>query len=176
MIVWIDGTLGVGKTRTAEVLIKKLPLQDTTHLDSDRSYQDGGWKYFGGGAFPQNNERFLADFKSQIEKSSKEKEFLIVTMAITMDECRDYLFRQLQSNASELIHVILFANEKTILSRIENDEPTRDKDYAKRNLKKNAEYLSKCFSEAIWLDTNDKDINEVADSILDIIKTQQYPA
>ena len=173
MIVWIDGTFGVGKTSVAEALKEKLPLQDVIHLDADRSYQAGNRKYFGGGFFAQNNERFLSDFKSQIEESVKENEIVIVTMALTMDECRDYLFRQLQSTTSKLIHVILFADEQTVLSRIENDVPTRDKDYAKRNMKKNTEYLSKNFSEAIRLDTDGKSINEVADAILEIVKAHQ---
>lgn len=173
MIIWIDGVLGVGKTSAAEALLEKLPLQDTIHLDSDRSYQNGGWKYSGGGSFPQNNESFLSDFKFQIEECAKENEIVIVTMAITMDECRDYLFRQLQSTTSKLIHIILFASKQTVLFRIENDVPTRDKDYAKRNMKKNAEYLGKNFSEAIRLNTDGKSIDEVADAILKIIKAHQ---
>jgi len=173
MIVWIDGTFGVGKTSVAEALKEKFPLQDVIHLDADRSYQAGNRKYFGGGFFAQNNERFLSDFKSQIEESEKENKIVIVTMALTMDECRDYLFRQLQSTTSKLIHVILFASKQTVLFRIENDVPTRDKDYAKRNMKKNTEYLSKNFSEAIRLDTDGKSINEVADAILEIVKAHQ---
>lgn len=173
MIVWIDGTFGVGKTSVAEALKEKFPLQDVIHLDADRIYQDGGWKYFGGGFFAQNNERFLSDFKSLIEESAKENRIMIVTMALTTDECRDNLFRQLQSTTSKLIHVILLASEQTVLFRIENDVPTRDKDYAKRNMKKNTEYLGKNYSEAIRLGTDGKSINEVADTILQMIKTYQ---
>lgn len=174
MVIWIDGTFGVGKTSVAETLKERFSFNNgVIHLDADRFYQENIRSYFfgGGGFFPQNNIQFLSDFKQQIiTEDAKPNAIVIVTMALTMDECRDSLFLQLSSRVSKLIHIILLAEEQTIRYRIENDTSKRDKHFANSYLQRNIAYLSSNYPDAKQIDTEGRSIGEVAEIIAEIIE------
>lgn len=167
MIIWIDGTYGVGKTSVAEALLHVLNSSNAVHLDADEYYLSGikNLRYIGGGILPQNNERFIADFKAVItKKASNPEAIVVVTMALTMAECRDNLLIPLQLDHRNLVHIILKASEETIISRIDGDS-RRDKDWAKSFLRRNIKFLSDNYSQAIWIDTDTMTPESIAEKI-----------
>ena len=86
MIVWIDGTHGVGKSSVTKELKKRLDNRQFGHLDSDT------YLYMlrnGGGTMLQNNIFFLTKFKKTIEQMIIAGcNLLIVEMAWTQNECK----------------------------------------------------------------------------------------
>lgn len=172
MIVWIDGTLGVGKSSVAEELLQSSALLNTVLMDSDEYYLPGlsSGRYFGGGITPQNNIRFLPDFKGLIEaEASKPNAIVVVTMALTMDECRDNLFLPLSSLFPDSIHIILTADKDTIYSRIRTDGQ-RDQSFATQPLNRNFEYLRTNYPQANWIITDGLTASETADLVIALIK------
>lgn len=172
MIVWIDGTFGVGKSTVAEELARLLSLSNIVILDSDEYYLSGlkNFQYMGGGTSPQNNMNFLSDFKIVIEtEASKPDTTVIVVMALSMDECREHLFLPLAMKYHDLIHVILTADKNTILSRIHTD-CQRDQSWATQHLDRNLVYLKKNYPQAERIDTDKLTPTEVANSIIRLIR------
>lgn len=172
MIVWIDGTFGVGKSSVAEELHQSSALPGTVLMDSDEYYLPGlsSGRYFGGGMMPQNNIRFLSDFKGLIEaEASKPDATVIVTMALTMDECRDNLLLPLSSLFSDSIHIILTASKDTICSRICADGQ-RDQSFATQHLNRSVEYLRTNYPQANWIITDGLTVSEIADLVIAHIK------
>lgn len=172
MIIWIDGVFGVGKSSVANVLVQIIGEAISCHLDSDEIYITGmkaDHRYFPGGFFPQNNLRFLADYKKAIEDAASEQyRVIIATMAITMDECRDYLFLPVSSEY-QVQHVVLNAEQQVIKKRIENDNG-RDKQFALSRLTSGQTYLENNFPDAVWIDTTNLSTSDVADQIMDLIR------
>lgn len=172
MIVWIDGTFGVGKSTVAEELARLLFLSNIVILDSDEYYLSGlkNFQYMGGGTSPQNNMNFLSDFKIVIEtEASKPDTTVIVVMALSMDECREHLFLPLAMKYHDLIHVILTADKNTILSRIYTDDQ-REQSFATQHLDRNLDYLKENYSQADWIDTDGLNAAGVAHSIIALIR------
>ena len=85
-------------------------------------------------------------------------------MALTLDECREYLFQPLNSEFN-VIHVILTADPVVIKARIENDEG-RDIQFAYSRLLSGLSFLQKHFQDVIWIDTTSTPITEVVDQII----------
>lgn len=171
MIVWIDGTFGVGKSSVAENLQVLLNKPDVVVLDSDPFYLSGLkiLRYFGGGILPQNNARFLSDFKAAIEKEiTNNISIIIVVMALTMDECRDTLLFPLQNQYSDLLHIVLTASRETIVSRIEGDSG-RDYSFAQTPLSRNMAYLQLNYPHAEWINAESITPKEAALKIIELI-------
>lgn len=163
MIIWLDGTFGVGKTTVAEKIIEKLPNGTGKILDADLLWSSKLW--WSGGTLPQCDNEFLSYFEQEIRASlSSQERIVIVVMALTQDECRTNLLGHFQAE-TENIHIILEASEKTIASRIEQDD-----DETKMSrlmwLKSNLHYLAHNYKEAIRVDTENKSIDEVATEIV----------
>ena len=171
MIVWIDGPYGIGKSATAEAVTKLLPISCTECLDSDEYYDEYYQKMdpmlkLGGGAFPQNNQNFIQYFRNIIEEKATDKDkVIVVEMALTMRECKEGLFDYLISRGEEILHIILLAEEETLLSRIENDSKERDKAYAMRTAKRNIDFLDKEYNDAVKIKTDGTNISDIAQKI-----------
>lgn len=171
MIVWIDGTYGVGKSAVAKELSQSSDLQNIVLMDSDEYYFPGlnSGRYFGGGTSPQNNKRFLSDFKGLIEtEASKPDTTVIVVMTLSMDECREHLLLPLAMKFHDFLHVILTADKNTILSRIHADHK-RDQSWAAQHLDRTLVYLKENYPQAEWINTNSLTPTEVANSIISLI-------
>ena len=70
MIIWLNGTYGVGKTTVARK-IEELLDTETEILESDYYYQEmvkENMLLAFGGTLPQNNKNFLMRFKKVIEE------------------------------------------------------------------------------------------------------------
>ena len=97
MIIWIDGTYGVGKTSVTLVLEKILKKRNIEVLLSDSFFLK--WlhkKFCGGGTLPQNNVQFIEYFRDIIE-GKIEKE-IIIDMSLTQHECKEMLYDYFNDN------------------------------------------------------------------------------
>ena len=173
MIVWIDGTYCSGKSSIAEVIVEKGFFDKAVYLDSDRAYLDmihtDSHLAFGG-TTPQNNQNFIHRFRAAIEDAATDPSgTVIVSMALTQPECKKGLLDYLIEKGYRILHIVLTASTETILERIENDE-ARDKDFARRHLPRNVRFLEQNYSDAIWVSTEDSDIETSAEEVVGIIR------
>ena len=172
VIVWIDGTYGIGKSTIASEIIARNELTDTVLKDSDQSWRDmisqNPWKICG--KYPQQrHEHFIHWFREEIEVAAHQHETVIVSMALTAEECKTGLYEYLRKRGNHILHIILTASTETILERIENDE-SRDKDFARRHLSSNVRFLEQNYSDAIWVNTEDGDIEASVEEVVGIIR------
>lgn len=168
MVIWIDGTYGVGKSTIALKIKENLKnlSKEFIILESDEFYlnmiKENQFLAFGG-SLPQNNNNFISRFRKEImEKKDKN---LIVVMALTQNECKEDLFDCLINSGINIIHFILTAEKETIKSRINADE-SRDKNFSLEFLEFNQNFLIDNFKDAKYINTENKDVNEVAKEIL----------
>ena len=173
MIVWIDGTYCSGKSSIAESIAEKRFFDKTVYLDSDKDYramiQTNPYLAFGG-TTPQNNQHFIERFRAAIEDAETDSTgIVIVSMALTQPECKKGLLDYLIEKGYRILHIVLTASTETILERIENDE-ARDKDFARRHLSRNVRFLEQNYSDAIWVSTEDSDIETSAEEVVGIIR------
>lgn len=168
MIIWIDGTYGVGKTKVAERLYEKLKDNKLELVNSDFYYIDIIPKIaiYGGGTTPQDNELFLSKFKKIIEQKLKEeKKTVIIDMAITKEKCKKILFDDFKDKYNNIFHFILNASNDNLRKRINNDKK-RDKSFAQEHMKENICFLRNNFEDDIWIDTDNKSVDEVVEEII----------
>lgn len=103
-----------------------------------------------GGTLPQNNMRFIKEFKRVIEEKSEDTSKLwIIDMALTQVECKENLFDFLQMAGKNIVHFILTADELIIQERIKKDE-NRMKGLALDWLEDNISFLKNNYPDAIW--------------------------
>lgn len=168
MIIWIDGTYGIGKTQVALKVYEKLRDNKIELLNSDQYYREiiKEIAIFGGGTMPQNNKMFLKRFRKIIEeKISDSSKIIIIDMAITEMECKEILFNYINDKYNNIMHFILNATFDNIQNRIKLDF-NRDREDALYYLDRNVKFLENNFKNAIWIDTNNKTAAEVADIII----------
>lgn len=183
MIIWIDGPYGVGKTTIITELQKQFTDNDAEFLLSDYFYRQSlkqlieeskaskSFPHFGG-TMPQNNMRFLQDFRNLIEEKEKNtKKKLIIDMALTMKECKENLFDSLKNEGINIIHIILSAEEETIKSRIINDETREQKTAFLDNLAKNISFLDENFTDAIKVSTDNRTVSNITNEVIRIIQS-----
>ena len=177
MIIWIDGTYGVGKTAVAMKIKESFSDDNIELLESDyysnellkrvveEAKANNSFPHIGG-TLPQNNKRFLREFRELIEeKSNNTDKNLIVDMALTMKECKEDLFDYLKSNGKSIVHIILTADEDTIKSRIKKDG-NRMKETALEWLTQNITFLDKNFPDAIRIKTDKRDIDDIVTEVI----------
>lgn len=181
MIIWIDGTLGIGKTTVALKIKERVPDNEVEYLDSDF--------YFGEmlrvmvanaeknhcfpaicGLSPQTNKDFSAYFRKIIEEKAKGTKNLIISMALIEMQCKEEIFDYLANRHKNILHIILTASKDTIRNRIEFDDNKRDKKTALETLEENISFLDRNFPDTLRVDTDNKSICDVADEIIKIVK------
>ena len=167
MIIWLDGTYGIGKTAVAEQLKRVLQNKNIKSLNSDYLYMEFIKRnpLSGGGAVPQNNINFLRKFRNEIQEQLVSSSILIIDMALTQSESKELLFDYLKNEGIEIKHLILTASINTIKKRIENSEK-RDKGLAYSYLEQNIHFLNNNYDDAIKIDTENKNSNEIAKEII----------
>jgi len=183
MIIWIDGPYGVGKTTIIAELQKQFTDNDAEFLLSDYFYRQSlkqlieeskaskSFPHFGG-TMPQNNMRFLQDFRNLIEyKEKNTKKKLIIDMALTMKECKENLFDSLKNEGINIIHIIFSAEEETIKSRIINDETREQKTAFLDNLAKNIIFLNENFTDAIKVSADNRTVSNITNEVIGIIQS-----
>ena len=174
MIIWIDGTYGVGKTTVASKIKEMLSKNNVYLLESDSSYQemkDSNAYLALGGAFPQNNLNFINKFKNEIDELlTDSKRIIIVDMSLTQKECKEGLFDHL--TADNILHFILTASKEFIKLRILNDNKREEKVFALEHLDENLLFLENNFKDAIWIDVENKNSEDIAKIIIKYINMQ----
>lgn len=180
LIIWIDGTYGVGKTAVAMKMKESFPDNNVELLEADyycnetlkRLVEEAQAKNcmpYIGGTLPQNNMYFIKEFKELIEEKSQNDDInLIVDMALTMTECKEGLYDCLKRDGKNIVHIILTADADIIKSRIKNDE-NRMKETAMEWLTWNIAFLDKNFSDAIWIRTDDRDVDDIVTEAMRVI-------
>lgn len=171
MIIWIDGTFGVGKTSVIKNICEKLNDKEVIVINSDCYFRKLGNKIaiIGGGTLPQNNEYFLKEFKEKIETiMADSSKIVFIDMALTEKECKEKLFDYFNNKYNNVLHFILTIDFDTFIKRIDSDTE-RDKDTAVDFFKYNVNFLRENYKDAIFIDTNKKSIGEVANTIIKYI-------
>lgn len=173
MIIWIDGTYGVGKTSVVMEIQKKIKEERFEVLESDCFFLDmlRNNPLIGGGTIPQNNIKFIEYFRNKIEEKMKNShKDLIIVMSLTQIECKELLFDYFIKKDASMKHFILTANTETIKLRIKsNKDKDRDIELANNYLESNMTFLSNNYKDAIIINTENKNIAKVAEEIIELI-------
>ena len=184
MIIWINGTYCVGKTDISGRLKERLSAADVELLEldnysntimgkilknpkeSDNSYSD----IEGASLF---DIQYCEEFRKIIEE--KAHRMLIVDTAITDKACKNIVFDYLSEKYDDLLHIILMADEETIKVRIQNDDKRKhdDKVFALANLRNNLSFMEENFKDAIWIKTDDRDVESIVDEIIELIMSRK---
>lgn len=182
MIIWINGTYCVGKTDVSGRLKERLSVDDAELLELDNYSNSIMDKIFKKPKESIDNSysdidgaslfdiQFYEEFRKMIEE--KEHKMLIIDTAITDKACKNIVLDYLSKKYNDLLHVILVADEDTIKSRIQNDDKRKQdsKLLALANLKSNLSFMEKNFKDAVWIKTDDRDIESIVDEIIKLVK------
>lgn len=165
MIIWINGTHGVGKTSVA-IALKRLLGNKSFILDADAAFPTFAREKIlkvGGGVFPQTNVNFMKEFKTDIIEYSKRNEIIIVPMTACTNESKDILIDYFRNK--NFIHIILEAEDEKIKERIMNDL-SRDKELSINEMKANEDFLKNNYPQNEFVDTSYLSIDEIANKII----------
>lgn len=181
MIIWIDGVLGVGKTTIAEIVKEKFLDSEVEILDSDVYFQKAlnkRWEDIAQnhrflemkGTSPQNDDDFISFFRELIEKKDENKnKKIMVTMALTEMKCKEGIWDYLVNIKKNILHIILYADKEVIKLRIQSDKNRKDKETALYYLNDSMLFLEKSFNDALWINTNNKNEQDIANEIVQVI-------
>lgn len=182
MIIWINGTYCVGKTDVSGRLKERLSSDDVELLELDNYSDSIMGKILKKPKESNNNSysdidgaslfdiQFYEEFRKIIEE--KQHKMLIIDTAITDKACKNIVFDYLSKKYDDLLHIILVADEDTIKLRIQNDHKRKrdSKLFALTNLKSNLSFMEKNFKDAVWIKTDDRDIESIVDEIIELVK------
>lgn len=176
MIVWIDGTVGVGKSCTAKRLAELLADRNAEYVDSDLYWEDLIQNDFQGvvstGFEPYLNTYFLGILRKKIENRMYGfGRMPVVSMSLVKEPCETELLDYFEKKGVSMLHIILEAKEETILSRIEND-PNRSESYQneqKPKVSKQIQYLKDHYLDAKRINTEGKSLDETVDEIMALL-------
>lgn len=175
MLVWIDGTYGVGKTAVIKQLKEIIPCSEIEILESDIYIQEmlteiveeakktNSFPAFSG-TLPQTDTKFIERFRRIIQEKLTLNKIVIVDMTLTHDESKKGLYEFFLTENVRTLHIILTASEEIIRERIKNDN-TRDKLCALENLKYNISFLNQNYQDAIRINTDSMSIADTANEI-----------
>lgn len=113
MIIWINGSFGIGKTTTAEKLKEK--------LDNSIIYDPENVRMFLLNTYPRKENDFQ-DYElwrminyEILKKLDKEFKIIIVPMTITNMQYYDEIIGRLENEGINIKHFILIASKKILL-------------------------------------------------------------
>lgn len=163
MIIWIDGTHGIGKTRVTDEIKSKLKNDAIEYIDSDK------FKYIllciGGRTSLQTNVRFLDMFFKHIDSIVQHGcNCLLVEMATPTKESKEHLLDPLKEKYL-VKHFLLTASKETVFDRIKND-PNRDQEFACSHYDSNIRFYEENYPDAITIGTDHRQPSEIANEII----------
>ena len=181
MIIWINGTYCVGKTDVSRRLKERLSAYDAELLELDnysdsimgkilKNPKENNTSYTDIDGASSYDIQYHEEFRAMIEE--KANKMLIVDTAITDKTCKNIVFDYLSDKYNDLLHIILVADEETIKLRIQNDGKRKheDKLFALNYLKKNLCFMEENFKDAVWIRTDNRNIESIVDEIIESVK------
>ncbi len=175
MIIWIDGANGVGKSHVAAELAERLINRNAEYVESDLYWrnliQNDFLKTFAGFE-PYRNKYLLDILRNELEqKFHNLGKVPIVPMSLVDKLCEKELLEYFEKKKIPMLHIILEAKKETVIYRIEND-PIRDesaKSQQKYNVSWQIQYLKENYPDAIRINTEDKNLNEIENEIIALL-------
>jgi len=165
MVIWLNGSFGVGKTTIANELVKKLagvfiydPENLGTFLRDNLKYNYNDYQDYP--FFRQFNFEIIKDLNNNYK-------YIIVPMTLTNKAYYDEIIGRLNNSGISVKHFILIASKETIKNRLNNRANTTLWSY---------EQVDRCleaFEKVILgerINTDNQGINETVDNILNLIK------
>ena len=164
MIIWINGSFGVGKTTIAEGLKRK--IENSIIYD------------------PENIGEFLLNIMPEKEKDFQDYELwrilnleilknlsksyptIIVPMTITKQEYYDEIIGNLRNNNIKVKDFILIATKYKIIERLDDRKNTTDWTY--NQVDRCIKTFEKNF-KGYKIDTNNDNINKIVSKILELV-------
>lgn len=175
MIIWIDGTYGVGKSHLAQRLYEHITnsifLQSDYYYDVWKKELDNNGdptKIFIGGFSAQTNIYFLDYFADIIIKNLKEDYVQIIDMCLLCDKSKDKLYKKVLSKTDQSIHLILTADKQTIEKRCKEQE-NREIGFALDGYVTNTKYIMN-YPDAEIIKTDNKSEKEVFEICMQLIQ------
>lgn len=179
MIVWINGTYGVGKTTVARALREMFPANEVELLELDnyadmilerilKKQQKSNCLYSDIDGMSQWDMQYFEEFRKMIEE--KAHKTVVVDTAITEKACKNIVYDYLLDKYPGLLHIILVADEELIKSRIKGDNERNDKSFALVHLKGSVSFMDENFNEAIRVKTDNRDVYDIVREIMEIVK------
>ena len=167
MIVWINGSFGVGKTSTAKLLKNK--------LDKSIIYDPEEVGIFLSNMFNHGKDDFQDYELWRILNSDILKylcsihEIVIVPMTITNKNYYDEIISGLKTSGIEIKHFILNASKEEIINRLDSRDNSTE--WAYNQVDRCIKELAKNQFNAKIINTNNKSIEEVVKIIIDSINS-----
>ena len=165
MIIWINGSFGVGKTTTAELLKNKLDKSIIYDLE-----EIGG---FLSNMFNHEKDDFQ-DYELWRTLNSDILKYLcsiykivIVPMTITNKNYYDEIINGLQTSGIEIKHFILNASRENIIKRLDSRKDSTE--WAYNQVDRCIKELAKNQFNAKIINTNNISIEEVTKIIIDLV-------
>lgn len=164
MIIWINGSFGVGKTTIAEGL--KCKIENSIIYDPEKIGE------FLFNIMPEKEEDFQ-DYElwrilnlEILKNLSKSYATIIVPMTITKQKYYDEIVGNLRNNNIKVKDFILIATKYKIIERLDNRKNTTDWTY--NEVDRCIKTFEKNF-KGHKIDTNNDNINEIVSKILDLV-------
>lgn len=171
MIIWINGTFGVGKTETAKMVYKKLQnsyLYDPEELGSiirkqipvelwEEDFQDHEeWRMW--------NHHLLKKVTTETEK------VVIVPMTLTNEQYYQEIISRLTKEGIKIHHFTLVAEPQTILDRL-MERGDGNNEWIMNRTEMNVKQLSATFFQ-IHINTEKLTVEETALEVIKLVKSK----
>lgn len=165
MIIWINGSFGVGKTTVAEKLKEK--------IDKSIIYDPEKIGMFLSNTLPTKEDDFQ-DYKlwrtinyEMLKNLYTEFEVIIVPMTITNLHYYDEILGRLERNGINIKHFILVASKENVISRLNARGNSTEWAYMQ------VDRCDKAFKDDCLkgqkIDTNNKSVDEVCNNLIKLI-------
>lgn len=167
-IIWLDGTFGIGKTATANALVKKINNAYLLEFDDLQNKYDPTFFDFWGERYPEAKKYLIDALVNEIQKLIEENEYdyIIIPIALINDKCNEKLVNGFKSITCK--HFILMASCEVICRRIKGQD-NRDEDMALTYMSCAIRYLDTHYQDAIRIDTSDMTVEEVVEKLVENI-------
>ena len=90
-------------------------------------------------------------------------------MALTEMKCKEGIWDYLVNIKKNILHIILYADKEVIKLRIQSDKNRKYKETALYYLNDSMLFLEKNFNDALWINTNNKNEQDIANEIVQVI-------
>ncbi len=165
MIIWINGSFGVGKTTVAEKLKEK--------IDKSIIYDPEKIGMFLTSTLPTKEDDFQ-DYRlwrtinyEMLKNLYIEFEVIIVPMTITNKQYYNEIVGRLERNGIDIKHFILIASKENIISRL--NARGNSTEWAYMQVDRCDKAFKDDYLKGQKIDTNNKNVDEVCNNLIKLI-------